>query len=57
MGSSRKFGIVTDTQGLKQGCIVNSITHNFNSDTAEARDKNLSVHHCHKQETERLTHR
>lgn len=39
MGSSRKFGIVTDTQGLKQGCIVNSITHNFNSETAEARDE------------------
>lgn len=39
MGSTRKFGIVTDTQGLKQGCIVNSITHNFNSDTAEARNE------------------
>lgn len=38
-GSSRQFGIVTDTQGLKQGCIVNSITHNFNSETAEARDE------------------
>ena len=39
MGSTRQFGIVSDVQGLKQGCIVNSITHNYNSETAEARDE------------------
>ena len=39
MGSTRQFGIVSDVQGLKAGCVVNSITHNYNSDTAEARDE------------------
>ena len=36
-GSARQFGIVTDVEGLSAGCRVNSITHNFNSETAEAR--------------------
>ena len=39
MGSTRKFGIVSDVAGLSSGCRVNSITHNFNSETAEARDE------------------
>jgi hypothetical protein len=34
MGSSRYFGINSDVSGLSAGCIVNGITHNFNSDTA-----------------------
>lgn len=38
-GSTRHFGIESDVAGLSAGCIVNSITHNFNSDTAEARDE------------------
>lgn len=37
MGSTRQFGIVSDVAGLSSGCRVNSITHNFNSETAEAR--------------------
>ena len=39
MASTRKFGIVSDVAGLSAGCIVNSITHNFNSDVAEARNE------------------
>ena len=38
-GSTRKFGVTSDVAGLSAGCIVNSITHNFNSDTAQARDE------------------
>lgn len=35
----RYFGVTSDVDGLSAGCIVNSITHNFNSDTAQARDE------------------
>lgn len=38
-GSTRRFGVISDVEGLKAGCIVNTITHNFNSDTAQARDE------------------
>lgn len=38
-GSTRRFGVTSDVEGLKAGCVVNSITHNFNSDTAQARDE------------------
>lgn len=39
MGSKRQFGIVSDVEGLKAGCVVNSITHNYSSETAEARNE------------------
>ena len=39
MASTRKFGIVSDVSGLSTGIIVNSITHNFNSDVAQARNE------------------
>lgn len=39
MASTRKWGVVSDVSGLSAGVIVNSINHNFNSDTAEARDE------------------
>ena len=39
MASTRHFGIESDVSGLSAGCIVNGITHNFNSDTAQARDE------------------
>ena len=56
MGSTRKFGIVTDTQGLAQGCVVNSITHNYSSDTAEARnEKGMLIDLAVYGETEEIT--
>ena len=39
MASTRKFGVYSDVSGLSTGIIVNSIQHNFNGDTAEARDE------------------
>lgn len=39
MSSTRKFGVYSDVSGLSTGIIVNSIQHNYNSDTAEARDE------------------
>lgn len=37
--SSRKFGVTSNLSGLQQGIVVNSINHNFNTETAEARDQ------------------
>lgn len=39
MSSERRFGIVKTLSGLTQGMIVNNITSNVNSQTAQARDQ------------------
>ena len=54
--SDRKFGIVSDLSGLSQGIVVNSITKNNNSLTAQARDEkgfliDLAVYNLEKQFT------
>ena len=39
MASTRKFGVTSNLSGLQQGIVVNSISHSFSTDTAEARDQ------------------
>ena len=35
----RKFGVTSNLSGLQEGIVVNSINHNFSTDSAEARDQ------------------
>lgn len=39
MSSKRKFGVTSNLSGLQQGIVVNSINHNFSTESAEARDQ------------------
>lgn len=38
-GSNRRFGVTSDVEGLKQGIIVNNISHSDSTETAEARNE------------------
>lgn len=37
--STRKFGVTSNLSGLQEGIVVNSINHNHNTESAEARDQ------------------
>lgn len=39
----RKFGVTSTLSGLSEGIVVNSITHNSTSETAEARDEHGQI--------------
>lgn len=39
----RKFGVTSTLTGLSEGIVVNSITHNSTSETAEARDEHGQI--------------
>lgn len=44
MASNRKFGVLTDTSGISSGIIVNDMSVQNTTDTAEARNEKRRGH-------------